>query len=151
MVSRPAIQAKTAARSVAQQTLQSGPVVAGDAHCGVKREACVVPGEHVAGVIGIEHAGAGRTSAASDTVFGRLLPQDQDTLLVRTLTRETIWSPCARSPTRSRTRSHPRSLPSMVRLNRARSRILWSICSRIRIAQICFSAKTAKAPATLAQ
>ena len=41
--------------------------------------------------------------------------------------------------TRSPTRSQPRNLLSMERLNSASSRVRWSSCSRIRMAQISFS------------
>jgi hypothetical protein len=54
-----ALKGEGRAGAVAQQPFQSGPVVAGDAHASVEREAAVVPGEHVAGVIGIEQPVAG--------------------------------------------------------------------------------------------
>jgi len=54
-----ALKGERWACTVAKQPLQSGPVVAGDAHRGVEREAAVVPSEHVANVIGIEQPVAG--------------------------------------------------------------------------------------------
>ena len=54
-----------------------------------------------------------------------------------TLARERIWSPWATSLMRRGTRSQPRSLLSMARLNSARSRSRPAICSRMRISQIC--------------
>jgi len=50
------------------------------------------------------------------------------------------------SPTRSRTRSQPRSLLSIARLNIARSRTRRSCCSRVRVAQICRGFKGGFAP-----
>ena len=59
------------ARAVAQPPLQSGPVVSGDAHRGVAREAAAGPGEPVAGITGIEQAVAGEPvqHAAADLLF----------------------------------------------------------------------------------
>ena len=54
-----ALKGEGRAGAIAQQPFQSGPVVAGDAHASVEREAAVVPHKHVAGVIGIEQAVAG--------------------------------------------------------------------------------------------
>ncbi len=49
-----ALKGEGRACAVAQQPLQSGPVVAGDAHRSVERKPAVLPGQHVAGVIRIE-------------------------------------------------------------------------------------------------
>jgi hypothetical protein len=68
-----ALKGERWACTVAKQPLQSGLVVAGDAHRGVEREAAVNPGEHVAGVIGIEQAVAGEPvqHAAADVLLDR--------------------------------------------------------------------------------
>ena len=42
-----------------QQPLQAGPVVSGNAHRSVEREAAVVPPEHVVGGLGVEQPAAG--------------------------------------------------------------------------------------------
>jgi hypothetical protein len=56
------------ARTVTQQPLQLGPVLACDAYRCVQRKATVVPGEHVADIIGIEQAVPGEPAqhAAAD-------------------------------------------------------------------------------------
>ena len=66
-----ALKGEGRAGAIAQQPFQSGPVVAGDAHASVEREAAVVPHKHVAGVIGIEQAVAGEPveHAAADLLF----------------------------------------------------------------------------------
>ncbi len=66
-----ALKGEGRACTVAKQPLQSGPVVAGDAHRGVERETAIVPSQHVAGVVGIEQAVAGEPvqHAAADLLF----------------------------------------------------------------------------------
>src|SRR5204862_358349 len=63
----------------------------------------------------------------------------------------------SRSSTRAReaisayraTPSEPRSLLSIARSNSARSRVCWSICSFVRIAQTCFGLRGGFAPVSL--
>ena len=59
------LEGERRAGAVAQQPLEPGPIVLADAHRGIEREAPVVPGEHVAGVVGVEQAAAGEPTQHS--------------------------------------------------------------------------------------
>jgi hypothetical protein len=54
-----AFEGERRARAVTQQPLQPCPVAPADTHCGIEREAAVVPRAHGASVIGSEQAAAG--------------------------------------------------------------------------------------------
>ena len=51
---------KRRAGAVAQQSLQSGPVLCRDAHPGIQREAAVVPSEHPAHIVWLDQLPAGK-------------------------------------------------------------------------------------------
>lgn len=54
-----ALQREGRASTVAQPSLQTGAILASNAHRRVRREAAMLPAEHVAGLLGLEQTAAG--------------------------------------------------------------------------------------------
>jgi hypothetical protein len=65
------------------------------------------------------------------------------------MARDRIWLPWVRSRTRRLTRSHPRSLQSMARLNMARPRTCWVFWRWMRIAHMSLGFSGAFWPTSL--
>jgi len=71
-------------------------------------------------------------------LFRQLKPDGPTGLPLPHVARSTAYPLGATSSTRIATTSQPRSLPSIARLNIAKSRVRPSMCNRVRMEQTCF-------------